>query len=96
MACKHGVAVMLYRYRRGDSNTRSIWLCSRNDAIGNVAVMFAATGVFVLGSRWPDLLIAALIASLNLSASIQVVRQAMVELRSNAVAGGGVSTHPSS
>lgn len=79
------VAVMLYRYRSGDSNTRSIWLCSRNDAIGNLAVLFAATGVLALGSRWPDLLVAMLIASLNLSASVQVIRQAVSELRQKTV-----------
>lgn len=80
-----GVAILLYRYRAGDSNTRSIWLCSRNDAIGNVAVMLAAAGVFTLSSRWPDLLVATLIASLSLSAAAQVIRQAVVELRSGAV-----------
>lgn len=81
LAVNVGVAVMLYRYRTGDSNTRSIWLCSRNDAIGNAAVMFAAMGVFAFASRWPDLLVAMLIATLNLSASVQVIRQAISELR---------------
>ncbi len=85
LAVNVGVAVVLYRYRSGDSNTRSIWLCSRNDAIGNVAVMLAATGVFALGSRWPDLLVAMLIASLNLTASVQVIRQAIAELRGKTV-----------
>jgi len=85
------VAAMLYRYRTGDSNTRSIWLCSRNDAIGNIGVMFAATGVLAAGSRWPDLLVAMLIASLNLSAAVQVIRQAMSELRSNVVSDCEVS-----
>lgn len=86
LAVNVSVAVMLYRYRRGDSNTRSIWLCSRNDAIGNLAVLGAASGVLVLGSRWPDLLVAALIAALSFSAAVQVIRQAMSELRSNSVA----------
>lgn len=75
-----GVALLLYAYRSGDSNMRSIWLCSRNDAIGNVAVMFAATGVLTLGSHWPDLLVAALIAGLSLSAAVQVIRQARTEI----------------
>jgi len=75
------VAAMLYRYRDGDSNRQSIWLCSRNDAIGNIAVMFAAAGVFASGSRWPDLLVAAIIAALSLSAALQVMRLAMAELR---------------
>ncbi len=75
------VAVLLYRYRGGDSNMRSIWLCSRNDAIGNVAVMVAAAGVFVSASRWPDLLVATIIAALNLAAAIVVIRLAKAELR---------------
>lgn len=75
------VAGMLYRFRDGDSNRQSIWLCSRNDAIGNVAVMLAAAGVFASGSRWPDLVVAAIIAALNIGAAKRVVRLAMVELR---------------
>lgn len=76
------VALLLFRYRGGDSNKRSIWLCSRNDALGNLAVMLAAAGVFASASAWPDLLVAGLIALLNLSASVQVLRQARAELRS--------------
>jgi Co/Zn/Cd efflux system component len=75
------VAGMLYRFRDGDSNRQSIWLCSRNDAIGNVAVMLAAAGVFASGSRWPDLVVAAIIAALNIGAAKRVVRLAMAELR---------------
>lgn len=75
------VAGMLYRFRDGDSNRQSIWLCSRNDAIGNVAVMLAAAGVFASGSRWPDFVVAAIIAALNIGAAKRVVRLAMVEVR---------------
>lgn len=75
------VAGMLYRFRDGDSNRQSIWLCSRNDAIGNVAVMLAAAGVFASGSRWPDLVVAAIIAALNIGAAKRVVRLARAELR---------------
>lgn len=75
-----GVAIILYRYRSGDSNMRSIWLCSRNDAIGNIAVMIAALGVFATSSRWPDLITATIIAGLSLSAAVQIVRQALQEL----------------
>ena len=74
------IAALLYRYRDGDSNRQSIWLCSRNDAIANIAVMFAAAGVFASASRWPDLLVAAIIAALSFSAAIQVVRLALSEL----------------
>ena len=77
-----GVAVMLFRYRSGDSNMRSIWLCSRNDALGNIAVMLAASGVFVTATVWPDILVAAVIAGLNISAACQVLRKATGELRS--------------
>lgn len=75
------VAMMLFRYRSGDSNMRSIWLCSRNDALGNIAVMLAAGGVFATATGWPDILVAALIAGLSLSAAVQVFRQALSELR---------------
>ncbi len=82
LAANIGVAVMLYRHRNGDSNRRSVWLCSRNDAIGNVAVVVAASGVFATGTAWPDLLVAAIMAALALAASVTVVRQALVERRS--------------
>ncbi len=75
------VAVLLYTFRDGDANMRSVWLCSRNDAIGNVAVMLAAAGVFGTGSGWPDLLVASIMAGLALSAGIAVVRQARQELQ---------------
>ncbi len=74
-------ALMLYAFREGDSNMRSVWLCSRNDAIGNVAVMIAAAGVFGTGTGWPDLIVALVMAGLALSAGASVVRQARQELR---------------
>lgn len=74
------VAAILFKYRNGDSNRQSIWLCSRNDAIGNIAVMLAAAGVFASGSRWPDLVVAAVIAGLNISAAIRVMGLARGEL----------------
>ncbi len=75
------VAWMLYAYREGDANMRSVWLCSRNDAIGNLAVMAAALGVLGTGSAWPDLLVAALMAGLALNSGWAVARQALRELR---------------
>jgi Co/Zn/Cd efflux system component len=75
-----GVAVLLYAYREGDANMRSVWLCTRNDAIGNVAVLVAAVGVFGSGTRWPDLLVAAAMAALALTAGLSVMRQARREL----------------
>lgn len=74
------VAIILYAYREGDANMRSVWLCSRNDAIGNVAVMIAALGVFGSGSAWPDLLVAGIMASLGLSAAVQIIKKASSEI----------------
>jgi len=76
------VALMLYRYRSGDANMRSVWICSRNDAIGNIAVVLAAAGVFGTGTAWPDLIVAAIMAGLGLSGGIQIMRQARGELAS--------------
>lgn len=81
LAANAGVALMLYRYREGDANMRSVWICSRNDAIGNLAVLAAAAGVFGTGTAWPDLIVATVMAALGLSGGWQIVRQARVELR---------------
>jgi len=80
LVANFSVAMMLYAYREGDANMQSVWLCSRNDAIGNVAVMLAALGVFGSGSAWPDLLVAVIMASLAISAAIQIVKKAYVEI----------------
>jgi Co/Zn/Cd efflux system component len=74
------VAAMLYRYRTGDADMRSVWLCSRNDAIANIAVLLAAAGVLGSGSGWPDWVVAALLAILALTSSASVVRLARREL----------------
>ncbi len=79
-----GVALMLYRYRTGDANMRSVWLCSRNDAISNVAVIAAALGVAGTGSAWPDLGVAAIMAGLAITSGIQIIWQARDELKSAA------------
>jgi len=73
-----GVALLLYR--EGDANMRSVWICSRNDAFGNVAVGLAALGVFGTGSAWPDLAVAAAMAMLALTGAYSVGRQARTEL----------------
>ena len=75
------VAAMLYAWRDGDANMRSVWLCSRNDAIGNLAVMAAALGVSGTGSGWPDLAVAAVMGLLALTAARAVIQQAWAELR---------------
>lgn len=76
-------AVILYAFRDGDSNMKSVWLCSRNDAIGNIAVILAAVGVFGTGSLWPDLIVAAIMAGLGLTAGYQVIQQALKERKAN-------------
>lgn len=74
------VALMLFQFREGDANMRSVWICSRNDAIGNVAVLGAALGVFGTGDAWPDLLVASIMAGLALWGSAEVFGQARREL----------------
>lgn len=74
------VALLLYAYRDGDANMRSVWLCTRNDAIGNVAVMLAALGVFGTQSGWPDIGVALVMGCLALSAARQVITQASGEM----------------
>lgn len=71
--------LLLLKYRDGDSNVRSVWLCSRNDAIGNIAVMLAASGVWASGTAWPDLAVAGIMAGLFLWSSLQIIRQARAE-----------------
>ena len=80
LAANVGVALMLYRFRDGDSNMRSVWICSRNDAIGNVAVMLAALGVFGTRSSWPDLVVGIIMATLALTGAWRILRHALAEL----------------
>lgn len=75
------VAIMLYSFRDGDSNMKSVWLCTRNDVIGNIAVMIAASGVFLTTTRWPDLVVAFGMGALSLHSSLQVVKVARLELK---------------
>jgi Co/Zn/Cd efflux system component len=81
-----GVALMLYRFRGGDANMRSVWICSRNDAIGNLAVLLAALGVFGTGTGWPDVIVAAIMAGLGISGGWQIMRRAYGELRASSEA----------
>jgi Co/Zn/Cd efflux system component len=74
------VAILLYKFRDGDSNMQSVWLCSRNDAIGNIAVIIASAGVFYLSSKWPDLIVALFMAALSINSSYKVLKLASKEL----------------
>ncbi len=79
-------ALLLYRYRVGDSNMQSVWLCSRNDAIGNLAILLAASGVFATGAGWPDFIVATIMATLSVTASYRIIRLACRELTSEPAA----------
>ena len=74
------VAALLYQYREGNANMRSVWLCTRNDALSNIAVLLAGIGVWGSGSAWPDLAVAFIMASLAMHSGIQVIRHALAEL----------------
>ena len=81
LAANAASVLILMRYKDGDANVRSVWLCSRNDAIGNVAVMIAALAVWSTATKWPDLIVAAIMAGLFLNSSIQILRQSFREMR---------------
>ncbi|HEX6157872.1 MAG TPA: cation transporter [Burkholderiales bacterium] len=80
LAVNFGVGALLFRFRDGDANMRSVWLCTRNDVIANIAVLIAAAGVFGTGTIWPDVAVAAMLAVLGLSSGRIVIRQARAEL----------------
>ena len=85
LAANVASVLILAKYKDGDANVRSVWLCSRNDAIGNVAVMIAALGVWGTATKWPDLVVAAIMAGLFLWSSAQILRQSVRELRTGQV-----------
>ncbi len=72
---------LLWAYRTGDANMRSAWICTRNDVLGNFAVLLAALGVFGTGTGWPDVIVAAVMASLALQGAWRVIRDALAELQ---------------
>jgi len=81
LAANLASVLLLMRYKDGDANVRSVWLCSRNDAMGNVIVMFAAFAVWGTASAWPDLIVAAVMAGILLTSSVQISKQAWTEYR---------------
>jgi Co/Zn/Cd efflux system component len=88
LAVNLGVAGLLYRYRGADSQALSVWLCTRNDCIANIAVMLAGAGVWASATAWPDIAMAAIIACLGLSSAVRVIRQALLEMRVPGIARG--------
>src|SRR5882762_3580434 len=88
LAVNLAVAGLLYRYRSTDSQAMSVWLCTRNDCIANVAVMLAGAGVWASATAWPDIAVAAIIAYLGLSSAARVIRQALLEMRVPGIARG--------
>lgn len=91
LAANVSVAALLYSARDGDANMRSVWICSRNDAVGNVAVVAAALGVSGTGTVWPDLAVAAVLAGLAVTGAAQIVRQSLAELAAASPARSRVS-----
>jgi Co/Zn/Cd efflux system component len=81
LAANLTVAGLLYRYRRGDSQAMSVWLCTRNDCLANIAVMIAGAGVWASQTPWPDIAVAAIVACLGFSSAVRVIRQALGEIR---------------
>ncbi len=81
LAANVASVLILLKYKDGDANVRSVWLCSRNDAIGNIAVMLAALGVWGTATGWPDVIVAAMLASLFLNSASKILRQALDEWR---------------
>ena len=77
-------ALVLSRFRDGDANVRAVWLFSRNDALANVAVIFAAALVGWTGQAWPDLAVAGVIALLFLHSAFEIIRHARVDMRETA------------
>jgi Co/Zn/Cd efflux system component len=74
---------LLWRHRTGDANMRSAWICTRNDVLGNLAVLLAAAGVFGTNTGWPDIIVAASMAMLAIQGAATVIRQAKFELQSD-------------
>jgi Co/Zn/Cd efflux system component len=89
LAANLASVLILMRYKDGDANVRSVWLCSRNDAIGNVAVMLAAVAVWATATKWPDLAVAALMAGLFLYSSAKILQQSFAELREGKITASG-------
>lgn len=85
LAANLSSVLLLLKYRDGDANVRSVWLCSRNDAIGNIAVIVAASGVWASGTAWPDLIVAGIMASLFLWSAVQIIRQSLREMAPSSV-----------
>jgi Co/Zn/Cd efflux system component len=88
LAVNLGVAGLLYRYRGVDSQPLSVWLCTRNDCIANIAVMLAGAGVWASATAWPDVAVAAIMALLGLSSAVRIIRQTLGEMRSTGLPRG--------
>lgn len=97
LAANLASVALLVRYKDGDANVRSVWLCSRNDAIGNVLVMLAALAVWATASGWPDIAVATVMAGLFLSSAWQILQQGLAEYRSEGAMhdhSGHAAAHP--
>jgi Co/Zn/Cd efflux system component len=86
LAANLSVAALLFGYRRSDSQALSVWLCTRNDALINLAVIAAGAGAWLSGGHWPDIVVAVIVAALALSAALRITRQARAEMRATTIA----------
>jgi Co/Zn/Cd efflux system component len=86
LAANLTIAALLYRFRQNDSQALSVWLCTRNDVLVNLAIIAAGAGVWASSTRWPDIAVAAVIAYLGLSSATRIIRQALNEMRSSSAA----------
>lgn len=77
---------LLWAHRDGDANMRSAWICTRNDVVGNLAVLLAAAGVFGTGTGWPDIIVATIMASLAMQGAWLVIRHSLDELHQQSLA----------
>jgi Co/Zn/Cd efflux system component len=93
LAANLSVGALLYAYRHGQSDMRAVWLCTRNDVIGNLAVLLAALGVFGTGTGWPDIIVATIMAMLALLASPSIIAQARREIAHPEIADGVPDSH---
>lgn len=88
IAVNVGSALLLWRFREGDSNMMSVWLCARNDAIGNLMVLGAAIGVYFTNNTLPDAIVALIMVGMGLQAAVRIAEQAFAELKTERAKAG--------
>ena len=87
-------ALLPFRFREGDANVRSLWICSRNDAIGKVAVVGAAGAVWQTGSGWRNVIVATALAAVFLRGAVVIAGQGRAEIRALEIAAAEPAAKP--